>query len=264
MNLDIILNRNFTNISAKYEKFAKKKSNCRKCGLFNHYKQVAQSEGNAVNPIFMFIGEGYGKDEVSQIRPFIGRAGKRIRSEIRKHPDTFNKKTCLLSNVLSCRPLNNKFPKGIGDWCDNSKALSGDDLVISCAERWLFQEIELVNPKVLVLLGSQSLRFMRNQTGITDNRGSWKFLPQFKAWSFATYHPSYVLRCEQSKKRFVVRQFEDDIKKIAKTWRSIIENDYRMSMSKEEWVRTQNMMSIVNMSRSKDDNYEEYEWMDET
>ncbi len=234
MELNTVLSRNFTEISEEYRKFATEKDACRHCDVFNCYKQIAQSEGNAKSPTFVFIGEGYGKDEVQQMRPFIGRAGQRLRAELRKHPNIFNRNTCLLTNVLSCRPPNNKFPRD-------------RKIVTECAERWVQREIGILKPKVIVTLGGQSLDYIRGERGVTARRGTWVFLEAFKAWSFATYHPSYVIRCENAgDKEFVVQQFEAGIQKIAQNWEEIMENDPRMQMSEDEWRMSKALTQQVN------------------
>ncbi len=240
MELDVILSCNFTSISDEYIKFATKKDACRKCSIYQHYKQVGQSEGNAVNPTFMFVGEALGKEEVEQVRPFVGGAGKRLRQEIRKHA-AFTKKTTLITNLLACRPLNNKFPReGEGPYFihkkKSTKKVLSRDVVHWCATNWIRPEIELVKPKVLVTLGAHALDFMRGDRGITAHRGTWKFIPSLQVWSLATYHPSYVMRCENdSSKEHIPIQFAEDIEKIAKTWRTMVNNDARMEMSPDEW-----------------------------
>ena len=220
-----IIARNFTSISDEYRDFAERKDKCRKCSMYQHYSQVVQSEGNAKNPTFMFIGESAGSDEVEQVRPFIGAAGRVLRAEIRKYPKIFKKTNTIITNVLACRPLDNKFPAG-----DFSHEVN------TCTMNWLFQEIKMLKPKIIITLGNPALKYVRGDWGITANRGKWKFLYNFRAWSFATYHPSYVMRSERSDKQFVVEQFKSDIRTIAKMWHTIA-GDYRLSMNDEEWKR---------------------------
>lgn len=224
MKLSEVLKRNFPLISKDYRNFAIKKDKCRACSVYSHYEQVGMSEGNAKNPTFMFIGESLGKDEVKQNRPFIGRAGQRLRSELRKYPEVFRRDTVLISNVLACRPLNNKFPGG-----DHSK------IADTCCNLWVRPEIKMLKPKVIVTLGNPALKYIRDDWGVTANRGQWKFMHLYRSWSLATFHPSYVLRCENSDKQFVVDQFEADIKKIATTWQGVVDSDYRMSLPETEW-----------------------------
>ena len=228
MDIDSIINQNFTKISLPYLNLAKEKHNCKKCEIFTHYNHnPIQSEGNAENPIFMFIGEAPGDDELTQNRPFIGRAGQRIREELRKYPHTFTKENTVISNTVACRPLNNMFPSG----------KDGRKLVGICVSSWLMKEINILKPKVIVTLGSQALHFVRSDRGITSNRGTWKFLPEFRAWSLATYHPSYVLRCQNTEQIHIPKEFEKDIQIIAETWQDIVENDPNMQMTEEEWSK---------------------------
>lgn len=225
MDIEKILDRNFTRITDEYRAFALKKDKCQKCSIYKHYQQVGQSEGNAKDPTFMFIGEALGSDEVEEVRPFIGAAGRVLRTEIRKYPKAFKKSNTIISNVLACRPLNNKFPAG--DYSPEVK---------TCTTNWLFQEIKMLRPKIVITLGNPALKYVRGDWGITANRGKWRFLPQFRVWSFATYHPSYVMRSEGTDKQFVVEQFQNDIKAVAKMWHTIT-GDYRLAMNDEEWKR---------------------------
>jgi len=271
LTLDLI-HRNFTLISPEYEQFARQKDACQSCSLYDHYKHVGQSEGNALSPSFMFVGEALGAEEVEQGRPFIGRAGQRLRAEMRKHPATFNRLTTLISNVLPCRPPNNEYPsssKGTAYTVtlDNegsfffrgkpakpqTKKVTAPQLIQFCCNRWLFREIRMLRPKVLVLLGSKSLEAVRGVSGIGQHRGSWSFVDKLRVWSFATYHPSYVLRCQNDpEKEFVVEEFQQDIAKISESWATITAADTRLSMSDEEWSREQALSSGIDLKMYKE------------
>lgn len=235
MDIEKILDRNFTRITDEYREFALKKDKCQKCSIYEHYKQVGQSEGNAENPTFMFVGEALGRDEADQVRPFIGAAGQVLRAEMRKYPKVFKKTNTIITNVLACRPLNNKFPAG-----DNSPEVN------TCTQNWLFKEVRLLRPKIVITLGNPALKYIRGDWGITANRGKWKFLYKFRTWSFATYHPSYVMRSEKSGKQFIADQFQNDIKAIATMWHTIA-GDYRLSMNDEEWKRKAAMNKALSL-----------------
>ena len=249
MNIEQVLNCNFTSISNEYRNFAKAKHKCSNCSVFDGYKQVIQSEGNAQNPTFVIIGEGAGEDELMHCRPFIGRAGQRLRLELKKHPKTFNKETTLISNILPCRPQNNLFPKS-SDFFEirdakSTRKVKGRDVVNYCVSNWLRKEITILQPKVLILLGAQALYYMRGDSGITSHRGEWKFLGfktndggTYKGWTTATYHPSYVLRCQNDPdKKYVVEQFQEDFARIVSSWSSLVNNDPNMQMPWDEWRR---------------------------
>jgi DNA polymerase len=204
-----VLSSQLCGSNTAYEKFAKDKNDCRKCSIFNHYQQVVQSEGCIENPIFMFVGEAPGADEIEQGKPFVGQAGQRIRQELRKYPEIFNKETTIISNVIPCRPLNNKFP-------------SDKEMISNCRDSWLAQEIQIVKPRILVTLGGTPLYYLLGLEGITNCRGSWKKLcfAGHSMWAFSTYHPSYVIRCERAKDTLKVKQFEEDIAQIVKEYQT--------------------------------------------
>lgn len=261
MQLDVILNRNFSSMSEEYSKFAVQKDLCRSCSIYNEYKQNSQSEGNASNPTFMFIGEAYGKDEQEEVRPFIGRAGQRLRNELRKYK-IFNKNSCILSNVLGCRPKDNKFPSLYEKHILKYSPSTGKDVVEFCSRQWLFQEISILKPKVIVTLGAVPLQYVRQEKGITEHRGSWKFLDRFQCWSLATYHPSYVLRCENDdSKSHIVLDFERDIKTVSEEWANLVSNDQRMQVPSHEWNnRLAKKMAtekhILNISDEDEESYD--------
>ncbi len=257
MEITEILSRNFSVMSDEYRKFALEKDACRACSVYKNYKQVGQSEGNAKGPAFMFIGEALGRDEVQEVRPFIGRAGQRLRKEMRKHSKVLNRKTTIISNLLACRPKDNKFPsQKYGPYflttSRSERKVHAASVVDHCSKRWLFREIKMLKPKIIVTLGSKSLEFVTGNKGITVNRGRWEFLGPFKAWSFATFHPSYVMRCDNDEsKSYISDQFNEDIKKIAQTSHYYLSHDPRLKMSEEEWQQEQALDVSINLKFSE-------------
>jgi DNA polymerase len=201
-----VLQKHFYGNSSAYTSFAEKKDACK---VFSHYQKVVQSEGNVENPTFMFVGEAPGADEVEQGRPFVGMAGERLRKELRKFPDIFNKSTTLITNIIPCRPLKNQFPDNV-------------EIVYGCMDRWLSPEIALTKPKVLVTLGNVPLKNLVGLEGITNNRGWWRTLnwKSHNMLCFSTFHPSYVIRLERMKDAEKVKMFENDIAQIADQYKS--------------------------------------------
>ena len=243
MDINKVLKYNFPIISDEYRKFALEKDKCRKCYIHTNYNQVCQSEGNAKNPVFVFVGEAPGSDEIKEMRPFIGAAGQRLRMELRKYKDVFTKENALITNTISCRPQGNVYP---GD---------SDPGVKTCVDSWLNRELTLLKPKIIVLLGGAALSAVRRETGITANRGKWKFLspgttnldengnvkkyvkvPSFfshlKAWTLATFHPSYVIRCESEGNTYVGNLFSQDIESVATMYKTLL-SDYRYTAKNE-------------------------------
>lgn len=208
-SLPIILKNNFTSISKDYKRLAEEKDGCRRCGVYNDYERIVHSQGNAKNPTFVFVGEAPGADEVDAVQPFVGKAGQRLRSALRKHKDVINRQTALLTNVMSCRPLNNKFPKG-----SEPK---------TCCSNWLMREIEILQPSILVLLGSQPLKYVAGMQGITKKRGKWFCIDSLAVSVMPTFHPSYVIRCENGMNKEVAEQFENDIELVASEGRRLLQ-----------------------------------------
>lgn len=124
----------------------------------------------------MFIGEGPGADEDEQGLPFVGRAGELLTRMISAM--TFDRwKEVYIANVVKCRPPNNRVP-------------TPEEAAI--CKKYLERQIELVSPKVIVLLGATPLLYLLNIKGISKARGNWFDYKGIKV--MPTYHPAYLLR----------------------------------------------------------------------
>lgn len=230
MSLKIL--NNFSHISEEYNQFNKNKLKCTKCSVYNHYKTVVPSEGNAKNPTFVFVGQSPGQDEVINGRPFIGKAGQKLRTEIKKH-NIFNKNNTLITNLMPCRPKNNKFPKDSYAkeelnnnyevyYNDRARIVDSKTVIKHCYNRWLHEELLILKPKVVIVLGSDALEYVVEQKRISHFRGKWIPNTIYNCFIFATYHPSYVLRCQNDpSKQNIVTDFEKDIETIAKEYNLI-------------------------------------------
>jgi DNA polymerase len=186
-----------------YQTFEEKKIACRDCSVGKVYDRVVCSDGSKVSPTVMVIGEAPGRDEVTEGKPFVGKAGKVLRAALNKYG--FRKRNTVISNVIPCRPENNKFP-------------TDKELVQTCADKWLFNEMKILQPKYLLLLGNQPLRFILGIQGITRLRGNWYpfVVGDHSMECMPTFHPSYVCRKEHmSDGPEVIKQFEGDIKRLA-------------------------------------------------
>jgi uracil-DNA glycosylase len=187
-----------------YKEFENAKVNCKKCHIGSIYNQVVPSEGNKTNPVVMVIGEAPGRDEIENKRPFVGKAGRRLRATLNKYG--FRNSNTLISNVIPCRPENNKFPTDI-------------ELINSCMQKWLIEEIKLLNPDYLLLLGNQPLKYILGETGITKKRGKWHYyhVNNKPINCMPTFHPSYVCRKEHMQDGIeIIKNFEKDIEALAK------------------------------------------------
>jgi len=186
-----------------YSEFNVAKEACRDCFIGKIYDRVVLSDGCNVSPKVMVIGECPGRDEVEAGIPFVGMAGELLRPTLNKHG--FRKTNTLISNVMPCRPENNKFP-------------TDSTLVHNCLDKWLRKEINLVNPEYLLLVGAQPLKYILGLSGITKLRGAWYNYEanERNISCMVTFHPSYVLRKKyMAEGKKIQGQFTRDIKKVA-------------------------------------------------
>jgi len=185
-----------------YVEFEKKKVACRECPIGKTYDCVVRSFGCKNDPVAMVIGEAPGRDEIEEGQPFVGKSGKLLRLTLNEFG--YRKNNTLISNVIPCRPENNQFPKD-------------DALVTECFNRWLRNEIVLVGPQFILLVGSQPLKFVLHRQGITKNRGKTFHLPWNKNIScIPTFHPSYVQRKSHMEDgEEITSLFRRDIKQLA-------------------------------------------------
>ncbi len=152
--------------------------NCQKCGLCQGRTNAVPGYGNYSADI-LFIGEGPGKSEDEQGRPFVGAAGKFLTVLIEsiglRREDVF------ITNVVKCRPPNNRDPL--------------QDEVDTCWE-YLEKQIKLIKPKLIVILGRHSLARFLPDIAISAAHGQAKRIKGL--WSekqviFPIYHPAAAL-----------------------------------------------------------------------
>ncbi len=146
------------------------------CNLAQTCQNFVFGEGLATSPL-MIIGEGPGAEEDIQGRPFVGQSGQLLGKFL--HAIGIDRADVYITNVVKYRPPNNRNPKP-----DEIRACFG----------LLQQQIEIVNPKLIMILGNIALQTLLPQApaGITKARGKlwtyqqWQVLPSF--------HPAYLLR----------------------------------------------------------------------
>ena len=148
---------------------------CTKCGLCSTRTNVVFGVGNTSADI-MFVGEGPGEQEDLQGIPFVGAAG-RLLDDMLSIID-IDRTNCYIANIVKCRPPRNRDPEEIEqEACIN----------------YLFRQIELVQPKILVCLGRVAAkRLIRPDYRITREHGSW--VNHNGIWMTSIYHPSALLR----------------------------------------------------------------------
>ncbi|OPZ27921.1 MAG: Uracil DNA glycosylase superfamily protein [Lentisphaerae bacterium ADurb.BinA184] len=167
-------------IPAGWEGLAAAVAGCRRCRLHAGRTQTVFGEG-ARNAAVMFVGEGPGEEEDRTGRPFVGLAGGLLTRMIAAMQ--FSREEVYIANIVKCRPPGNRTPQ--------------PDEAAACLP-YLLRQIELIKPKVLVLLGAVPLRYVMRIDGITRVHGQWMEFGGIPC--LPTYHPAYLLRSPQMKK----------------------------------------------------------------
>jgi DNA polymerase len=166
---------------------------CRLCALHKFRTRAVPGEGNRSAEL-MFIGEGPGRDEDAQGRPFVGRAGQLLRKIIAAM--TFREDEVYITNMVKCRPPENRVPH--------------HEEIETCSP-YLVRQIELIRPRVIVTLGKTPTDyFAPGREGMTARRGrfgDYRGIPVMP-----TFHPSYLVRNEGN--RELKRMVWEDMQKV--------------------------------------------------
>lgn len=167
----------------------------KKCVLYEGSSGYVFGEGNPYSPI-LFVGEAPGEEEDQQKRPFVGRAGRYLNQKLEEVD--LRREDVYITNVVKSRPPGNRKP--------TLKEMQ------SCLN-YLKKEIEIINPKLIVCLGSTALEgILGKSLPITKYRGQIFDYPYNRSIKvLLTYHPAYILRNPSSEKEFV-----EDLKKAKK------------------------------------------------
>lgn len=151
---------------------------CLACPLGANRIRFVFGEGDPGARI-LFVGEGPGRDEDLQGRPFVGKAGELLDKMLGAMG--FDRASVYICNVVKCRPPDNRTPTP----AEAQRCLP-----------YLRRQIELIRPAVIVTLGATPLRELLGvQAGITRVRGQWQTLDLLGGIPvMPTFHPAYVLR----------------------------------------------------------------------
>ncbi len=146
---------------------------CRKCPLYKTRIKAVPGEG-LENAKIMFIGQAPGKKENETGKPFVGRAGKFLDWLLKKSSIKRNK--CYITSIVKCFPPRNRIPK--------------KQEAETCVKNYLKKQIKIINPKIIVLLGSIAKKYTPRES--LENRKV-----------IFTYHPSAGMRFPKIKKKMI-------------------------------------------------------------
>ncbi len=169
----------------KLTKLKKKIELIKNCDLKKNATNLVFGDGNISSKI-MIIGEGPGANEDAEGKPFVGRAGKLLDKMLAAIK--LDRTKVYISNVVNYRPPENRRPT---------------DIEIERYLPYLKSHIEIINPKILLLLGSTALNtLVGNEVVISKARGKWiqKEIGMVKPWIIASFHPAFLMRQPEQKK----------------------------------------------------------------
>jgi len=161
--------------AAQLDTIAAEIRQCTLCGLSQGRTHAVPGDGPYTADI-MFIGEGPGFNEDQRGLPFIGPSGRLLEELIRTIG--LDRTQVFITNVVRCRPPENRDP------------LPGE--ISICTKTYLYRQIDLINPKVIVTLGrfSMGLFFPGGKITAIHGQEKWEngraYLPMF--------HPAAILR----------------------------------------------------------------------
>ena len=179
-------NYEITEDRSKSLEFLKKSiMNLKKCDLKKNAKNIVFSDGNPKSKI-MLIGEAPGANADDEGLPFVGRAGMLLDKMLTAI--NLDRKKVYISNIINYRPPENRRPT---------------DEEIKRYLPFITKHIEIINPKILVLLGSTAMNaLIGNDVVISKMRGKWieKEFGNCKTSVIITFHPAFLMRQPAQKK----------------------------------------------------------------
>ena len=167
------------------DRLKKSINNIKNCSLKSNAKNIVFSDGNPKSKI-MLVGEAPGANEDIEGLPFVGRAGALLDKMLAAID--LDRKKVYISNIINYRPPDNRRPT---------------DEEIKRYLPFITKHIEIINPKILVLLGSTAMNaLIGNEVVISKMRGKWieKKFGNCKTSVIITFHPAFLMRQPAQKK----------------------------------------------------------------
>jgi len=180
--------------SLTLEEVREELGDCRRCKLHSTRTNIVFGTGTPKARL-VFVGEGPGRDEDLQGKPFVGLAGQLLTKIIQAIQLT--REEVYIANIIKCRPPGNRNPE--------------PDEIRAC-EPFLIKQLQAIRPKLICALGTFAAQTLLKSEGkISLLRGRFH---QYQGISLMpTYHPAYLLRNPNFK-----RDVWEDMKKIKKEY----------------------------------------------
>lgn len=159
-------------------------ANCTRCELYKSRTNPVFGVGNR-RADWMIVGEAPGRDEDLQGEPFVGRAGKLLNAMLEAMG--LAREDVYIANILKSRPPKNRDPR--------------PEEVAAC-EPYLKRQIALIRPKIILAVGRVAAQnLLKVNTALGRLRGQRLEYPEPRVPLIVTYHPAYLLRSPQDKRK---------------------------------------------------------------
>ncbi len=185
--------------SSRWREIALEAAGCQACGLYANATQTVFGEGPVPAPIMM-VGEQPGDQEDRAGRPFVGPAGRVLDRALEEAG--IERSSVYVTNAVKHFKWKPRGPRRIHDKPNRAET-------VACRP-WLDQELELVRPEILVLLGATAAQSLLGTSfRLTKQQGQDLTGTGLAPHVVATTHPSLVLRGpdpdvrEQTRRRMV-------------------------------------------------------------
>jgi DNA polymerase len=157
--------------AGKLEALAAQIRVCTKCPLCQSRTLAVPGDGNASTKV-MLIGEAPGREEDESGHPFVGAAGRFLDHVL--EGTGINRADLFITNIVKCRPPKNRAPRV--------------NEAETCVSNYLIRQIELINPKLIVLLGAVAARKMLDVKSVEEARG--RIIERDGRKYLVCYHPA--------------------------------------------------------------------------
>jgi uracil-DNA glycosylase family 4 len=144
---------------------------CTRCPLCESRCEAVPGDGKYTAKV-LIVGEAPGKEEDESGHPFVGATGRFLNHVL--EGTGLERSDFFITNTVKCRPPKNRTPKKLE--------------VDTCTSNYLFEQIELVNPRLVMLLGTVAAKTVLGVKSINEARG--KVIEQDGRKFIVGYHPA--------------------------------------------------------------------------
>lgn len=162
---------------------------CTNCDLCKTRTNSVPGKGNFHSNV-IFVGEAPGRNEDKKGEPFIGVAGKKL--SIALEEAGISRDDIYITNIVKCRPPKNRVPTTIEK---------------EMCQKYLNQEIEIIKPKIICILGNTAFNSLLGGSEITKFRG--KLVKKDNQLYFLTIHPAATIYNQE-----LIKVLKKDIVKL--------------------------------------------------